>query len=252
MENTRIISRLDVKGENLIKTIRFEGLRKVGKPAEAATKYYNDGIDEIIFMDIVASLYQRNNLHDILSLVANNIFVPITAGGGVKSIKDAQTLLRAGADKIAINTEAVKNPKIITDLAENIGSQAVVLSIEAKKIGDQNWNAYTDNGREKTNRSVLEWVQEAEKLGAGEILLTSIDKEGTRSGFDIDLVRNVSQLVSVPVIACGGMKDYESLFEVVKIGLADAVAMSDCLHFNRLTIPNIKKEAKQSGIKVRI
>ncbi len=252
MENTRVISRLDIKGENLIKTIRLEGLRKVGKPDEAATKYYNNGIDEIIFMDIVASLYQRNNLHDILSLVANNIFVPITAGGGVKSIEDAQTLLRSGADKVAINTEAVKNPKIISKLAENIGSQAVVLSIEAKKINDKDWIAYVDNGREKTNRSVLEWVQEAEKLGAGEILLTSVDREGTRSGFDIELVKNVSKAVSIPVIACGGMKDYESFFEVVKIGMANAVAMSDCLHFNRLEILNIKKEAKKAGIKVRI
>ena len=203
-------------------------------------------------MDIVASLYQRNNLHDILSLVANNIFVPITAGGGVKSLKDAQTLLRSGADKIAINTEAIKNPKIITHLAENIGSQAVVLSIEAKKIDNLIWNAYVDNGREKTNFSVIEWAQEGERLGAGEILLTSIDKEGTRSGFDIELVKNVSQVVSIPVIACGGMKDYQSLEEVVKIGSADAVAMSDCLHFNRLTITNIKNKANEVGIKVRI
>ena len=252
MENTRIISRLDIKGENLIKTIRFEGLRKVGKPADVATKYYNNGIDELILMDIVASLYQRNNLHDILSLVANNIFVPITAGGGVKSLQDAQTLLRAGADKIAINTEAVKNPKIISHLAENIGSQAVVLSIEAKRINDQMWNAYVDNGREKTSRKVIEWAQEAEKLGAGEILLTSIDKEGTRSGFDVELVRNVSNVVSVPIIACGGMKDYESLVQVVNIGLADAVAMSDCLHFNRLKISDIKKEVSMAGIKVRV
>ena len=252
MENTRIISRLDIKGENLIKTIRFEGLRKVGKPAEVATKYYNSGIDELILMDIVASLYQRNNLHDILSLVANNIFVPITAGGGVKSLEDAQTLLRSGADKIAINTEAIKNPKIISQLAENIGSQAVVLSIEAKKIDNLMWNSYVDNGREKTNISVIEWAQEGEHLGAGEILLTSIDKEGTRSGFDIELVKNVSSVVSIPVIACGGMKDYQSLEEVVKIGLADAVAMSDCLHFNRLTIDNIKNKANKAGIKVRI
>ena len=252
MNNTRIISRLDIKGENLIKTVRFEGLRKVGKPADAATKYYNDGIDELILMDIVASLYQRNNLHNILSLAAKNIFVPITAGGGVKSLKDAQTLLRSGADKIAINTEAIKNPNVISNIAEHIGSQAVVLSIEAKKINDNMWNAYIDNGREETNRSVVEWALEGERLGAGEILLTSIDKEGTRSGFDVELVKNVSTAVSIPVIACGGMKDYQSLVDVVNIGFADAVAMSDCLHFNRLTIENIKKNATKLGVQVRI
>lgn len=252
MENIRIISRLDIKGENLIKTIRFEGLRKIGNPAQFANKYYNDGIDELILMDIVASLYERNNLHEILSLTSNNVFIPITAGGGIKTFQDAQTLLRSGADKIAINTEAIKNPKIISNLAENIGSQAVVISIEAKKIDNNIWEAYIDNGREKTNISVVEWAQQAEKLGAGEILLTSIDKEGTRTGFDIDLVKNVSKVVSIPIIACGGMKDYKSLEDVVKIGLADAVAMSDCLHFNRLTISEIKNNAHQNGIKVRL
>lgn len=252
MNNTRIIARLDIKGENLIKTIRFEGLRKVGKPSEAALKYYNHGIDELIIMDIVASLYKRDNLTNILSLATNNIFVPITAGGGVKSLKDAQTLLRCGADKIAINTAAIKNPKLISTLAHHLGSQAVVLSIEAKKINNETWNVYIDNGRESTNKSVVEWAQEGEKLGAGEILLTSIDKEGTRSGFDIDITRKVSSSVSIPVIACGGMKDENSLIDVVNIGLADAVAMSDCLHFDRLSISHIKKAVKSFGIDVRI
>lgn len=242
---------MDIKGSNLIKTIRFEGLRKVGDPNDFALKYYDDGVDEIIFIDIVASLYQRNSLDIILKKATKNIFVPITVGGGVRNVDDAQRLLRAGADKIAVNTAAIQNPDLIKDLSINIGSQSVVISIEAKKNINGFWEAYINNGRDKTDINVLEWSKKVQKLGAGEILLTSVDREGTRKGFDLDLVKLVSEEVNIPVIACGGMYSLSCFENVVKKANADAVAMSDCIHFNRLNISDIKKFAISKDISVR-
>jgi len=242
---------MDIKGSNLIKGIHLEGLRIVGDPQQYASQYYEEGIDELVFMDIVASLYGRNNLHEIVKYTANNIFVPLTVGGGVRSVDHAQLLLHSGADKIAVNTAAVNDPQLISKLANRFGSQCVVLSIEAKKKTKNSWEAYTDNGRESTNVDVLEWAKKAESLGAGEILLTSVDREGTRKGFDVDLVKLVSSEVSIPVIASGGFGKPEHFVEVVKSGCADAVAVADALHYNRFPVQEIRDYVLDAGISVR-
>ena len=251
MRKVRLIARLDIKGPNLIKGIHLEGLRVVGSPNEYALRYYQQGADELIYMDSVASLYGRNNLADIVRQAVDNIFVPMTVGGGIRSLEDAAHLLRSGADKVAVNTAAVSNPRLISDIARRFGSQCMVLSVEAKQIGTEHWEIYTDNGRERTGLDVLDWIQKAVSLGAGEILLTSVDKEGTRKGFDLELVRAVTASVSVPVIASGGMGMPEDAVEVIQQGQADAVAMADILHYQRATIMDIRAYIKAAGISVR-
>lgn len=251
MSNLRIIPRLDIKGPNLIKGIRLEGLRVIGDPQEYAIKYYEAGADELVYMDIVASLYGRNNISDIISRAAENVFIPITVGGGIRSVEDARHILRSGADKVAINTAAVARPELISEVAHRFGSQAMVLSIEAKQVAVGRWEVYTDNGRERTGLDVLEWVQQGVGLGAGEILLTSVDREGTRKGFDLDLIRQVSQAVSVPVIASGGMGSTDDFVAAAREGLADAVAMADVLHYNRLGLNEIREAALAAGLGVR-
>ena len=226
MANIRLIARLDIKGPNLIKGIHLEGLRVVGDPQQYAQDYYQAGVDELIYMDIVASLYGRNNLADIVKRTAENVFVPLTVGGGVRSGDDVRTLLRAGADKVAINTAATRRPELITEVAHKFGSQCMVLSIEAKRSSPGKWEAYIDNGREHTGLDVVEWARRGVELGAGEILLTSVDQEGTRKGFDCHLVEAVSSAVSIPVIASGGMGSSDHLVDAVRAG-ADAVAMAD-------------------------
>lgn len=251
MRNIRLIARLDIKGPNLIKGIHLEGLRVIGSPAEHALRYYEQGVDELIYMDCVASLYGRNHLGDIVRSAAENIFVPMTVGGGIRSVDNATQILRAGADKVAVNTAAVANPQLITDIARRFGSQCMVLSIEAKQIGPERWEVYTDNGRERTGLDVIDWVKRSVAMGAGEILLTSVDREGTRKGFDVDLVRAVSAEVSVPVIASGGMGKPDDLVEVVRDGGADAVAMADILHYKRATVGDIRAAAREQGLGVR-
>jgi cyclase len=247
----RLIARLDIKGPNLIKSIHLEGLRVIGAPGDHALRYYRQGVDELIYMDCVASLYGRNHLADIVSAAARDIFVPMTVGGGIRSVDDAMQLLRAGADKVAVNTAAVGNPPLITEIARHFGSQCMVLSIEAKQVGPQYWEVYTDSGRERTGLDVVEWAKRGVALGAGEVLLTSVDREGTRKGYDIELVRAVAAVVSVPVIASGGMGKPEDLLEVVRVGGADAVAMADILHYGRAGIGEIRAFAKASGLQVR-
>jgi cyclase len=251
MSNLRIIPRLDIKGPNLIKGIRLEGLRVIGDPQEHAIRYYEAGADELVYMDIVASLYGRNNLSDIISRAAKNVFIPITVGGGIRSVEDARHILRSGADKVAINTAAIGRPALITEVAHRFGSQAMVLSIEAKQVGPGKWEAYTDNGRERTGLDVLEWARQGVELGAGEILLTAIDREGTRSGFDIDLIRTVSAAVPVPVIASGGMGSREDFVGAAQQGKADAVSMADVLHYRRMSIGDIRAAALAAGLPVR-
>ncbi|MDP2761579.1 MAG: imidazole glycerol phosphate synthase cyclase subunit [Sideroxyarcus sp.] len=251
MSNLRIIPRLDIKGTNLIKGIRLEGLRVIGDPQEYAIKYYREGADELVYMDIVASLYGRNNLSEIISRAAENVFIPITVGGGIRSVEDARLILRSGADKVAINTAAVARPELISEMAHRFGSQAMVLSIEAKQVAAGKWEVYTDNGRERTGVDVIEWAQRGVGLGAGEILLTSVDREGTRKGFDLDLIRQVSQAVSVPVIASGGMGSTDDFIAAAREGLADAVAMADVLHYNRLSLNGIRGAALAAGLEVR-
>jgi cyclase len=251
VRNIRLIARLDIKGPNLIKGIHLEGLRVIGSPSEYALSYYRQGVDELLYMDSVASLYGRNHLGEIVSAATRDIFVPITVGGGIRSTDDAMQILRAGADKIAVNTAAVSNPPLISDIARRFGSQCMVLSIEAKQVGPERWEAYTDNGRERSGLDVVDWAKRGVALGAGEILLTAVDREGTRKGFDISLVRAVTQEVSVPVIASGGMGRPEDLIDVVKHGEADAVAMADILHYRRATVGDIRDAAQVAGISTR-
>ena len=249
--NVRLIARMDIKGPNLIKGIHLEGLRVIGSPQEHALKYYLQGADELIYMDCVASLYGRNHLGEIVSLAARDIFVPMTVGGGIRSVDDATQILRSGADKVAVNTAALANPGLISSIAKRFGSQCMVLSVEAKQVGPERWEAYTDNGRERTGKDVVEWAKEAVALGAGEILLTSVDREGTRKGFDVPLIRAVSSVVSVPVIASGGMGQPDDVTDAVLKGGADAVAMADILHYNRASIGKVRETARRAGINVR-
>ncbi len=250
-KNTRLIARLDIKGPNLIKGVHLEGLRVMGSPNEHAHRYYMQGADELIYMDCVASLYGRNHLGDIVRAAARDIFVPMTVGGGIRSVDDVTQILRAGADKVAVNTAAVANPDLIGEISRHFGSQCMVLSVEAKQVGPGRWQVFTDNGREYTGLDVIEWVKKGVSLGAGEVLLTSIDREGTRKGFDIPLVRAVSQAVLVPVIASGGMGEPGDVVDVVQEGGADAVAMADILHYRRATIGDIRAVAKAAGFGVR-
>lgn len=248
--NVRLIARLDIKGPNLIKGIHLEGLRIIGDPNVYARKYYESGIDEIIYIDTVASLYGRNNLSDIVKKTVKDVYVPITVGGGIRSIDDVKYLLRCGAEKVAINTAATKNPGLIKEVSRKFGSQCMVLSIEAKRK-ENSWEVYTENGRQKTGLDVMDWVRIGEDNEAGEILLTSVDYEGTKKGFDYELIKKVSESVSIPVIASGGMGEYDHLNEVVKESSADAVAMADILHYERSTIQEIREYCIKSNINVR-
>lgn len=250
MPSLRVIARLDIKGPNLIKGIHLEGLRVMGDPQEHAERYYKAGIDELIYMDVVASLYGRNSLTDLVRETARNVFVPMTVGGGIRSVDDVREVLRAGADKVAVNTAAITNPPLITEIARRFGSQCVVLSVEAKRTGGA-WQAYTDNGREYTGRDVLAWVKEAVERGAGEVLLTSVDQEGTRKGYDLELVRLVADAVPVPVIASGGMGTPQHVIDVVREGHADAIAIADALHYKRHALQDVRDALRSAGIPAR-
>jgi len=247
----RLIARLDIKGANLIKGVHLEGLRVVGDPQIHAAKYYHDGADEIIYMDTVASLYGRNNLVDVVSRATEHVFVPITVGGGIRSVEDARTLLRAGADKVAINTAAIKEPKLISQLSDVWGSSTIVLSIEAKKTGDKKWEAYTDNGRERTGLDVGQWAETGANLGAGEIFVTSVDQEGTRKGFDCELVAEITKRVDVPVIASGGFGSLDHLSQLVKTAKPTGVAIADSLHYNRYSFDQIRSFCLANGFSTR-
>ena len=251
MRQIRLIARLDVKGPNLIKGVHLEGLRVIGAPNDFARRYYEQGADELIYIDCVASLYGRNSLGDIVQAAAQDVFIPMTVGGGIRTVDDATHLLRCGADKVAVNTAAVANPQLISDIARRFGSQCMVLSVEAKRLGPGRWEAFTDNGREDTGLDVIEWIKRGVALGAGEVLLTSVDQEGTRKGFDVDLLSAVTREVSVPVIASGGMGTPEHLLDVVQHGHADAVAMADILHYGRANFADIRRAAQGAGIPVR-
>jgi imidazole glycerol-phosphate synthase subunit HisF len=251
LSNLRIIPRLDIKGKNLIKGVQLEGLRVMGDPQEFAIRYYEAGADELVYMDIVASLYGRNNLSDIIRRAADQVFIPITVGGGIRSVDDARHILRSGADKVAINTAAIARPDLISEVARHFGSQAMVLSIEAKQVAPGKWEAYTDNGRERTGLDVLQWVRRGVEMGAGEILLTSVDREGTRKGFDVDLIRQVSEAAPVPVIASGGMGSVVDFLVAAQLGRADGISMADTLHYNRLQLGDIRAAALKAGLAVR-
>lgn len=251
MAPPRIIARLDIKGANVIKGIHLEGLRLVGKPGEMARRYYEEGVDELLYMDTVASLYGRNNILDVVEEAARDIFVPLAVGGGIRSIDDIVAALRSGADKVAINTAAIRRPAFIKEAAETLGSQCIVLSVEAKRRGPGEWEALTDNGRERTGVDVLDWVTEAESLGAGEILVTSVDVEGTRKGFDRELLRTVRARVSVPVIGCGGAGSARDVTAVIAEDHLDAVACASLFHYGLCPLPQLKSALAAAGIEVR-
>jgi len=252
MNKIRVVARIDVKNEFAIKGIHLEGLRKVGNPNEMARNYYNDGIDEIVFMDAVAAYYDRNSLSELIQEACKDVFIPITVGGGIRTIDDIKNALKSGADKVAINTKAVKYPNFIMQSSKIFGSQCIVSSIEAKSIKDGKWEVYTDNGRESTGKDVIEWAKYVEELGAGEIMLTSIDKEGTKKGFDIDLYKSVVQSVSIPVIASGGMGQSADAVELLENADIDAIAIASVLHYKMESIQEIKDTLLQHQIKVRI
>lgn len=235
MHTIRIIPRIDIKGPNLVKGIHLEGLRVLGKPEDFARYYYEQGADELIYMDVVASLYNRNSLHDIISRTAQEIFIPLTVGGGIRSIEDIKAVLRAGADKVSLNTAAIKTPELISEAVNKFGSSTITVSIEALRQPDNRYLAFTDNGREYTGVEVIEWAQQIESLGAGEIVITSIDREGTGLGFDVELTQAVSQAVSIPVIASGGAGSIDHLDTVITEGRADAVAVASMLHYHYIS-----------------
>lgn len=231
MKTVRVIPRLDIKGPNLVKGIHLEGLRVLGKPEDFARYYYETGADELLYMDVVASLYNRNSLHDIISKTAKEIFIPLTVGGGLRTINDIREVLRTGADKVSLNTAAVKNPQLIKEAANIFGSSTIAVSIEAIKQPNGKYFAYIDNGREETGLEVLGWAKKVESLGAGEIVLTSVDAEGAGLGYDLELTKLISKAVSIPVVACGGAGSLESIYRVVLDAGADAVALSSMLHY---------------------
>ena len=251
MRKIRLIPRLDIKGENLIKGIQLEGLRIIGDPNKFAKKYYDLGADEILYMDSVASLYGRNNLSSLIKKTTKDVFIPITVGGGIRSVKDAYDIFINGADKVAVNTAAVKDPQLISDLVEKFGSQSIVISIEAKKIANNDWEVFTECGREKTGIKVIDWVKKSAELGAGEILLTSVDKEGMLNGYDIDLIKVVSNKIEIPLIASGGMSKAEDILGAVIEGGADAISMASVLHYDKVSLKEIRKIAQENNIDVR-
>jgi imidazole glycerol phosphate synthase glutamine amidotransferase subunit len=244
MKSVRVIPRLDIKGPNLVKGIHLEGLRVLGVPERFAETYFHDGADELLFVDIVASLYGRNNLEGIVQSTVRNVFIPITVGGGIRSLIDIQRLLRAGADKVAINTAAVNRPELITEAARSFGSQCVVVSIEAIAKAPGRYEAYTDNGREPTLRDVVVWAREAQERGAGELLLTSVDREGTGQGYDVALISSVLDAVQIPVIACGGAGNPQHVIDMVAATGVDAVSAASVFHYDALRSGSVEKRGE--------
>lgn len=231
-KTVRIIARLDIKGPHLVKGVHLEGLRVLGEPGQFARHYYETGADELVYMDAVASLYERNSLHDVIAKTSREIFIPLTVGGGIRTVDDIRNVLRAGADKVALNTAAIRNPGIISDAARSFGSSTIVVSIETIRQADGKYLAYTDNGREFTGVEAVEWAHRAEELGAGEIMLTSIDREGTGAGFDVELMKMVTKTVTIPVIACGGAGKLAHIEHVISEAKVDGVALASILHYD--------------------
>jgi cyclase len=251
MPAARVIARLDVKGPNLVKGIHLEGLRVMGDPQQFARRYYAEGADEILYVDIVASLYGRNNILEAVRHTAAAVFVPMTVAGGLRRIEDVRDALRSGADKVAINTAAVARPDLIREVSLAFGSQCMVLSIQTKKIAPDRWEAYTDNGRERSGRDALEWACQGVELGAGELLITSVDHEGTRKGMDLEFLARVTALVDVPVIAGGGAGTPEHACRAITEAGADAVAVASMLHYGKYTVGEIKARLAQADVPVR-
>lgn len=246
----RIIPCLDVEAGQVVKGIRFRNIKGVGDPVELARFYNDQGADEITFLDIGASYQSREIMIEVVERVSREVFIPLTVGGGIRSVEDMRGILNAGADKVAICTAAIENPSLIAEGARAFGSQCIVLSIDAKRRGDR-WYAFTHGGRYETELDVIEWAQRGEELGAGEILLNSIDMDGTKEGYDLQLTRKVSESVGVPVIASGGAGTLQQILEAVVVGQADAVLLASLLHYGEYTITEIKAYLQKNGVRVR-
>ncbi|BBP03761.1 imidazole glycerol phosphate synthase subunit HisF [Sulfuriferula plumbiphila] len=248
----RIIPCLDVTAGRVVKGVNFVGLRDAGDPVEIARRYDREGADELTFLDITASSDQRDLILHIIEAVAAEVFIPLTVGGGVREVNDVRRLLNAGADKVSINTTAVTNPQVVADAAARFGSQCIVVAIDAKAGSDGKWEVYTHGGRRATGLDAVEWAQKMQQMGAGEILLTSMDRDGTRSGFNLPLTRAVSDAVTIPVIASGGVGNLQHLADGVMQGHADAVLAASIFHFGEYTVHEAKLHMMQNGIEVRL
>ena len=246
MKTSRVIARLDIKGPNLVKGIHLEGLRVLGKPSDFAKYYYEQGADELLLMDVVASLYGRNSLKNIISETAKNIYIPITVGGGIRTISDIKEVLRAGADKVCLNTAVINNPELIKEASRVFGSSTIVVAIEAIKEIDGRYLAYTDNGREHTGIDVFEWASKVEKLGAGEIVITSVDKEGTGEGYDSELITKVASSASIPVIAHEKEKKIDHVVDIIKQTNVNSVMIGSLFHYHFIK-KNISTASKIEG-----
>lgn len=247
----RIIARLDIKGDNVVRGIHLEGLRVVGKPEEMANRYCNEGIDELVFIDTVATLYGRNNTLAVVERTAQYAFLPLTVGGGIRTPADVEAVLRVGGDKVTLNSAAVRRPALITEIAKAFGSQCVVTAIEAKRCGPGRWTVLIENGREPTGLDVVAWAKQCEEFGAGEIMLTSIDRDGTRQGYDLELISAVTATVNIPVIAGGGPGKATHVADAFTTGRADAAALGTLLHFRLASIAEVKSSVREAGIPVR-
>jgi cyclase len=244
----RVIAKLDVKPPNVVKPVHFEGLRKIGTPVDLASKYFAQGADEIFYIDIVASLYQREILFDYIRETAQCLFVPFAVGGGVRTLEDMTRLFHNGADKIVINTHVLQvEPELIEKAAHLFGSQSVVVNVEAKRWEGW-WECYSDCGRERSGKSVLDWVKEAENRGSGEILLQSVDCDGRQSGFDLELIKQVKESVSIPVVAASGAGTLDDIVAVAREAKPDAVALASILHYNKLKVEDVKQRLRSEGL----
>ncbi len=248
----RIIPRMDIKGDKLVKTIRLEGVRAVGDPKYFAQKYYEEGADEIFLNDAVASLYGRNSLFEVIREISKEVFIPITLAGGLRSLNDVEKALNSGADKVAINTILHSYPDLINEIEKNFGSNCMVLQVDAKKIGDNKWEPYADCGRERTYKDLIEWISESIDRGAGEIFLTSIDNEGTKKGFDLELVSNVNNISNVPLICSGGAGNLNHISELITNIGSDGAAFSNLLHVEEIKIFEIKDFLQKNQKKINI
>jgi imidazole glycerol-phosphate synthase subunit HisF len=251
MLNKRIIPCLDIKDGRVVKGIKFLGLRDAGDPVEVAKVYDSQGADELVFLDIIASFENRKTLIGLVEKIAENIFMPFTVGGGISDVDDIRCLLNAGADKVSINTSAVRFPELIKDSSTRFGSQCIVVAIDAKKIKDAKWEVFIHGGRTPTGLDAVKWAKQAAQLGAGEILLTSMDCDGTKDGYDLELTKAISSAVSIPVIASGGAGKPEHFYEVFKDGGADAALAASLFHYGELTVADVKKYLKNKGVAIR-
>lgn len=251
MYTKRIIPCLDVKDGRVVKGTNFVGLRDAGDPVELAARYDMERADELVFLDITASNEKRDTIVQVAKDCASKVFIPFTVGGGIKSVEDMRKMLKAGADKTSLNTAAIKNPSLISEGANRFGRQCVVLAVDARKNGEHSWEVYINGGRTPTGLDCLEWVKKAVGLGAGEILLTSMDADGTKDGYDIELTRTVSEAVNVPVIASGGAGKLEHFYDVLTLGKADAVLAASVFHYGEFTVRQVKEYLKSRGVEVR-